>query len=95
MECDPIVALLESILIGAKNTEQSDVISEEKTANVAKAINAVEDLCKSMSPDDLKDVLNELDNLTHVLQTFYSFASELFFCKLNLKTVQYIWRGTV
>ena len=84
IECEPIVALLESILGGPKSAEQSDVISKEKTAfsNVTEAINAVEDICKVMSPDDIRDVLNELPNLAHILLTFYSFASELFFCKL-------------
>lgn len=86
IESDPIVALLESILVGVQSTEPSvlDATSEEATvlSNVTKAINALEDFCKAMSPGDMKDVLQQAVNLPHILQMFYSFASELFFCKL-------------
>lgn len=85
IENDSIVALFESIL-GVQNTEPpiSDIISEETVtlSNVTKAINALEDFCKVISPKVMKAVLNEAAYLPRILQVFYSFASQLFFCKL-------------
>lgn len=84
MECDPIVALLESILLGAQPTESSDCKERTELSNVTESINALEDFCKVVPASDMKEALNQLPNLSHVLRTFYSIASDLFFCELIL-----------
>lgn len=82
IENDTIVVLLERILVGFKEPSVLDVTSEVTLlSNVTKAINALEDFCTTVSSEDIKSALEQAVNLPRTLQIFYSFASELFFCK--------------
>ena len=83
LESDTIVALLESILLGGQHAESSDCEEKTELANVTESINALEDFCKVLPTSDMKEALNQLANLSHVLSTFYSLASDLFFCELD------------
>ena len=83
LESDTIVAFLESILLGGQHAELSDCEEKTELANVTESINALEDFCKVLPASDMKEALNQLANLSHILTTFYSLASDLFFCELD------------